>query len=441
MTPPHIAGLMAKLANPQPDSVILDIACGTGNLLAACAQGQLVGIEQEPALLSMCRQKLPATAHLYVGNCFAYTDEIRQHQPTIGLMNPPYSKQGQETQAFAFLDYLLTCLQPGARAIAVLPLTCGISASDTKVRLMRQHTLHAVMTLPKNLFSPEAHVETLLMVWEAHRPHSVDHPTWFADWSEDGFVVCDGTRVDAQHQWAEREQSWLTMYRAQRVLPDVSLLQGVGPADEWCFAAHTPTDYHCLAPDLFLTALVNNLAFSAAYDPQALRGVTLTNDLPLTQGTWRPFLLTDWFTLRRGHGTTRLRDFRAHATGTIPVISATTQQNGVRVSTDTPAAFPAHRLTIAVCGQGAGCAFYHQYPFNAIEHVCILTPTFAMTPLVGLFLTVVLNQASQTYSFSRRRSVARLGRMTIALPVDATGQPDWRFMDTYMRCLRVARAN
>src|SRR5262249_26199190 len=72
MTPPHMAGLMAKLADPQADSVVLDLACGTGNLLAACAQGQLVGIEQKPALLSRCRQRLPQTAHLYDGSCFDY---------------------------------------------------------------------------------------------------------------------------------------------------------------------------------------------------------------------------------------------------------------------------------------------------------------------------------------------------------------------------------
>src|SRR5215831_18057010 len=173
MTPPHIAGLMAKLADPQPDSVVLDLACGTGNLLAACAQGHLVGIEREPALLALCREHLPATAHLYA-------EEIRCHQPTIGLLNPPYSKpeQAQETQAFAFLEYLLTCLQPGGRAIALVPITCGISDADAKARLMRQHTLPAVMPLPQSLFYPDAHVETLLMVWDAHRPHRVDRPTW-----------------------------------------------------------------------------------------------------------------------------------------------------------------------------------------------------------------------------------------------------------------------
>jgi hypothetical protein len=65
-----------------------------------------------------------------------------------------------------------------------------------------------------------------------------------------------------------------------------------------------------------------------------------------------------------------------------------------------------------------------------------------MTPLAGLFLTVVLNQESRKkYSFSRRLTIERLQWMTIALPVDATGQPDWRFMDTYMRRLRVARVN
>jgi predicted RNA methylase len=444
MTPPHIAGLMAQLAAPQPDSVILDLACGTGNLLAACAQGQLVGIEQEPALLALCRQRLPETAHLYGGNCFAYAEEVRQHQPTIGLMNPPYSNHAhaQETQAFAFLDYLLTCLQPGGRAIAMVPLACALSDADAKARLMRQHTLHAVMSLPRLLFYPEAVVMTCLMVWEAHRPHVVARPTWLADWKEDGFVISQGTRRESRDQWEERERIWIGMYRTQHTLPGVSLLQGIHAEEEWCFEAHTPTDYQHLTPDLFLTALVNNLAFSTAYDPQACHGGPITNDLSLAPDTWRTFPVVNLFTVTRGNGALRLRDLRQTAdTGKVPVISATTQNNGVTLCTARAPQFPAHCLTVANDGNGAGTAFYHQYPFDATGTTTVLCPQFAMTPLVGLFLTTILNQERVKYSHGRKLTLERLQRMTIALPVDSLGQPDWQFMDLYMRRLRVARVN
>jgi predicted RNA methylase len=116
---------MAKLVNPLPDSVILDPTCGDGNLLVACHQGQLVGIEQDPYLYPICRRNLPETAHLYRGDCFKYEDVIRGHKPTIGLLNPPYSTQGTESQSYAFLAYLLDCLRPEGTAIALVPTSCG----------------------------------------------------------------------------------------------------------------------------------------------------------------------------------------------------------------------------------------------------------------------------------------------------------------------------
>jgi hypothetical protein len=64
-----------------------------------------------------------------------------------------------------------------------------------------------------------------------------------------------------------------------------------------------------------------------------------------------------------------------------------------------------------------------------------------MTPLVGLFLTTILNKERAKYSHGRKLTLERLQRLTIALPVDPLGQPDWQFMDLYMRRLRVARVN
>ena len=77
MTPPHIARFMADIADPQPDSVILDPACGTGNLLVACTQGQLVGVEQEPHLFSVSRVRLSEKANLYNRDCFQLEETLR----------------------------------------------------------------------------------------------------------------------------------------------------------------------------------------------------------------------------------------------------------------------------------------------------------------------------------------------------------------------------
>jgi hypothetical protein len=127
--------------------------------------------------------------------------------------------------------------------------------------------------------------------------------------------------------------------------------------------------------------------------------------------------------------------------GMVPVVSATTQNNGVTGFAHGPAQFPANCLTVANGGNGSGCTFYHQYPFHAVSQATVLCPKFAMTPLAGLFLTVVINREKPKYSFSRRLSLERLQEISIRLPVDVAGQPDCRFMDTYLRRLRVANLN
>lgn len=52
-----------------------------------------------------------------------------------------------------------------------------------------------------------------------------------------------------------------------------------------------------------------------------------------------------------------------------------------------------------------------------------------------------MGQESPKYSFSRKLTLERLNQMRICVPVDAAGQSDSRFMDTYMRRLHVASLN
>ena len=443
MTPPHIAQLMAKLANPQPNSVILDPTCGDGNLLVACPQGKLIGVEQEEKPFSNCRKKLPG-AHLYFGDSLAHEEIIRSHEPTIVLTNPPYSEYEKENVSLAniFMDFGLNCLQTGGILIGLVPISCGISQHAYKTKLMDQHTLKAVMTMPKDLFGTEAHPETLLMIWEAYRPHDITKPVWFASWQDDGVKSRKKSQETIPAEWTAREQRWLDMYRKQKEIPGESLLQCVGPSEEWCFEAYAQTNYTKLKPGLFLEALVKNLAYSAGGDPEICQGVQVTNDMPLEIEKWREFNFSELFDITGGKGNLPSEDLRvpSRLEGS-PVASSYTRNNGIKMYTSEPPQFSGHRLTITRISSCSRFAFYQQFDFCATTHVKILTAKFSMTPLAGLFLTVILNQESARFSYLRCVTNKRCSNMTIRLPANAKGQPDCQYMDTYMRRLRIASPN
>lgn len=58
-----------------------------------------------------------------------------------------------------------------------------------------------------------------------------------------------------------------------------------------------------------------------------------------------------------------------------------------------------------------------------------------MNPQIGLFLTTILCKERPKYSFGRSWTGDRLRETIIKLPVDSKGNPDWKFMEEYIKSL------
>jgi hypothetical protein len=212
------------------------------------------------------------------------------------------------------------------------------------------------------------------------------------------------------------------MYRQKQVIPGESLLQCVGPSDEWCLEAHLETDYTQLEPRLFFEALVNNLAYSVRGNPEIFRGVEVANEMLLEPDLWGTFEFTRLFKSRGGNYKGRLKDLYVEPnTGLFPVMSASIFNNGAAKYTHEPPPFSGNRITMARKTNYSGYAFYQQFAFHATGSANILTPKFRVTPLASLFLTVVISRMSPQYSYSRTVSLERLEQTSIRLPVNATG--------------------
>ena len=78
---------------------------------------------------------------------------------------------------------------------------------------------------------------------------------------------------------------------------------------------------------------------------------------------------------------------------------------------------------------------YQKLPFSASDHVEKLTPRFSMNDYVALFLATIINMEQYRYNYGRKCSQSRLREAEIKLPATSKGDPDFAYMERYIRTL------
>lgn len=290
LTPPHIAELFADLAEVNKDSIVYDNCCGTAGLLiaamkkmltdsgisaataSAIKKRRLIGVEFQDDIYALAVSNMvvhgDGKTNILSGDCFRLSPTIKEKfKPTVGLLNPPYKTKASTIEELDFVLNNLSALQPGGKCIAILPFGCAIGDSgeiiERKRRLLAQHTLEAVMSMPVDLFhDSKVGVVTCVMVITAHRPHPKGKKTWFGYWRDDGFVKTKHLgRIDANHTWHDTKTNWLSAYRSREVIDGFSVLAEVRPENEWCAEAYMETDYSSLSESDFEREMKKYVAF------------------------------------------------------------------------------------------------------------------------------------------------------------------------------------
>jgi type I restriction enzyme M protein len=297
LTPRHVAEIFSLISNVGPQDKVLDICAGTGGFLISAMQhmlrraltekeridikkNRLIGIENSPKMFALAASNMilrgDGKANLHQGSCFddAIVKAVKKMKPNVGMLNPPYaqSKSDAELHELYFVKQMLDCLAPGAKGIAIVPMSSAISTNSVREEIMKFHTLDAVMSMPDELFYPVATV-TCIMVWTAGTPHEVSKSkTWFGYWKDDGFVKTKTKgRIDVNGRWEAIRDRWVESYRNKEVHPGESVLQLVTHADEWCAEAYMETDYDSITQADF-EQVVRNYASFRLFEPK-LTGV------------------------------------------------------------------------------------------------------------------------------------------------------------------------
>ena len=150
----------------------------------------------------------------------------------------------------------------------------------------------------------------------------------------------------------------------------------------------------------------------------------------LTDRNWKPFDVGIVFNdIQRGK---RLKS-ENHKPGQKVYVSSSSENNAVDAFIGNEIGIREFEDCLALANSGSvGFVSYHPYRFVASDHVTKLKRQ-GLSKYSYLFLAVAVARLSEKYSFNREINDKRLKREKIMLPVTSNGEPDYAFMEAYMK--------
>lgn len=152
----------------------------------------------------------------------------------------------------------------------------------------------------------------------------------------------------------------------------------------------------------------------------------------ISNRTWKPFRITELFTVRKGNE----NNMHALPVGHTPLVSARKVNNGYKgfVCSSPHHIFPGHCITLNNDGDGgAGLAYYQPHPMFLDTHVTALYPRRKMSSHSLIFIAKCISLQEKYFGHGHSINVKRLRTFTFMLPVASDGMPDFAFMDSVMR--------
>lgn len=151
---------------------------------------------------------------------------------------------------------------------------------------------------------------------------------------------------------------------------------------------------------------------------------------------WEWFKYSEVFEVIKGHYNNRPE---LNENG-IPFISATENNNGITnyVVSDGTKIFPAKSITVSNDGS-VGNAFYQEKEFTCSHSVNVIRihPKYkkGLNQYIALFLIPLIQKEKYRFSYGFKWRIERMKESKIKLPVDKNGDPDWQFMEDYIKSL------
>ena len=170
----------------------------------------------------------------------------------------------------------------------------------------------------------------------------------------------------------------------------------------------------------------------------------------LYTSNWEQFRFDDIFIIKKGFYNKKPE---LNLSGNIPFIGATSSNNGITGMCDldtiertsktgddknaplSEKLFDGNCITVSNNGS-VGFAFYQAKPFTCSHDV---NPLYLkdknLNPFIALFLCAVIEHERYRWAYGRKWRPVRMPSSKISLPVDANKNPDWEYMENFIKSL------
>ena len=463
LTPPHITELFCDLANINKDSIVLDTCTGTGGFLISAMRQmiidaggdkekeleikskQIIGVEIQHDIFSLVCSNMyihgDGRSNLLKGGCFDkdIKNEISKYKPNVGLLNPPYKSKKDDIEELEFILNNLEQLEKGSLCVAIIPMSCVLATSGNRLllkeKLLNNHTLEAVFSMSNELFhNSKVGVATCIIIFKAKEKHQNGFKSFFAHWKNDGFYnKKTGGRADYDKKWDFIKTEWINNYRNKDEIAGHSVKKIVTYKDEWCVEAFMKTNYSLLSKFDFKLSLKNLLLFYFKYDflEEIIKKHLSNNQSNLNIENWQYFNIESLFEVKGSKSFTK-SDIKNYQKGRFPYIVTSSENNGTEGLYDI---FTEIGNVLTIDSATVGSCFYQKDNFTASDHVEKLIPKFNMNSYSALFLITIINLEKVRYNYGRKFAQLRIKKTDIKLPVDKDNNPDWKFMEDYIKSL------
>lgn len=310
--------------------------------------------------------------------------------------------------------------------------------------------------MPGELFQPNAATHTAIAVFETNLPHN-NKEVVFYDLSDDGFVLSKNRgRTDVLNKWNPIKKQFLVKLKnPDSYQDDISLVKTkITDNDEWIIQAHSKTDYTHLSEKSFIKSIKQYIIFTTKLkldllnkDIDEITLLEILNDsiqknpavdgskVLLNRNKWKEFEFSKVFRFERGKRLVKLDQ----NDGSIAYISSTKINNGIDNYIAPPDYMTIYNNSMTINNSGSvGYVFYHTYDFVCSDHCTVISikeKSVTLNSLIAIFLKPIIESIRTKYNFAREISDSRLNRERISLPVDSKGNPDWNYMEDYIKSL------
>lgn len=151
--------------------------------------------------------------------------------------------------------------------------------------------------------------------------------------------------------------------------------------------------------------------------------------MELTDREWKAFRIGDVFNSIR---ISKSADYGRMKNGNTAFVGRTGSQNGLQGFVDLDAVQDAGCITVGMVGTMR--AFWHNHPFVASQNICVLRDE-NINEMTALFLCLMIDRALTKYSYNHPLKLGSFPNEIIMLPITDTGEPDYVFMEKYIKDL------